>query len=138
MLLQILKRTDFGHNISHLVLGIVVFSWFTTTVFMIDSYRREIMKRLNYLEIEVKRAENLQISFKNFKETYQEELWSKMPLFAAEMEQDIKDDLQAGLWDLVNSTTDLGIQLPKDSFQKLAKITILMVCSRNMASLTKF
>ena len=30
------------------------------------------------------------------------------------MEQDIKDDLQAGLWDLVNSSSiDLGVQLPK-------------------------
>ena len=43
-----------------------------------------------------------------------EELWAKIPLFAAEMEQDIKDDLQAGLWDLVNSSSiDLGVQLPK-------------------------
>ena len=111
---------------------------------MIDSYRRQLVRRINFLEIEVKRAEDLQISFKNFKETYQvqgsllkvlleqnfflifeaveltnlistiEELWAKIPLFAAEMEQDIKDDLQAGLWDLVNSSSiDLGVQLPK-------------------------
>ena len=100
-------------NISQLVLAIVVFSWFTTTVFIVDSYRRQLIRRINFLEIEVKRAEDLQISFRNFKETYQEELWAKIPLFAAEMEQDIKDDLQAGLWDLVNSSTiDVGVQIP--------------------------
>ena len=46
-------------------------------------------------------------------ETYQEELWGKMPQFAAKLEKDIKDDLAAGLWEMVNSTIDLGVQLPQ-------------------------
>ena len=70
-------------------------------------------QKLSHLEAEVKRAEDLQINFKNFKETYQEELWGKMPKFAAQIEADIKDDLTAGLWEMVNSTIDVGVQLPK-------------------------
>ena len=36
-----------------------------------------------------------------------------MPMLAAEMEQEIKDDLQAGLWEMVNSSAlDLGVQIP--------------------------
>ena len=66
------------------------------------------------MEAEVKRAEDLQINFKNFKETYQEELWGKMPKFAAQIEADIKDDLTAGLWEMVNSTIDVGVQLPQN------------------------
>lgn len=118
-LLLRLRLPQMTVNISQLVLAIVVFSWFTTTVFIIDSYRRQLIRRINFLEIEVKRAEDLQISFRNFKETYQEELWAKIPLFAAEMEQDIKDDLQAGLWDLVNSSSiDLGVQIPVEIEQE--------------------
>ena len=37
--------------------------------------RRQIIKRINYLEVEVG-VEDLQVNFKNFKETYQE-LWGK-------------------------------------------------------------
>ena len=76
--------------------------------------RREIYQKLSHLEAEVKRAEDLQINFKNFKETYQEELWGKMPKFAAQIEADIKDDLTAGLWEMVNSTIDVGVQLPQN------------------------
>ena len=39
-----------------------------------------------------------------------------MPQFAEKLEKDIKDDLTAGLWEMVNSTIDLGVQLPKRDF----------------------
>ena len=37
---------------------------------MFDSSRREIVKRITYLEREVKNAEDLQVNFKNFKGSY--------------------------------------------------------------------
>jgi len=80
---------------------------------MFDTSRREIIKRINFLEREIKQAEDLQINFKNFKETYQEELWGKMPKFAEKLENEIKQDLNMRLLEMMNSTIDLGIQLPQ-------------------------